>query len=213
MAHMEVVKKGKNFILYKADDRDLIKIEGVRFSYPFFGEQREEESEDDGSKRKSWRGVAMLPKATHGAAKEAFMQLVEKLKNSNKVKIPSEYICLKDGDDKDDESMHGHWLISFSDSGKRRPSVRTVHNEILTESEEIDEMFYGGCWGSVLLRPWYFNGQAKGKKKTYPKRICCGYNGVQFLRGDTPFGSGRVDDTDAWGDESGGGDDDDEDGI
>lgn len=212
MAHMEAVTKGKNFIIYKAGEQKLIKIEGIRFSYPHLGEAREEESED-GGKRKAWQAVAMLPKATHGAAKEAFMKLVEELKTTNKVKIPTEYICLKDGDDKDDEAMHGHWLISFSDGGKRRPSVRSVRNEILTEAEEIDEMFYGGCWGSVLLRPWYFDGKAKGKTKTYPKRICCGYNGVQFLRDDTPFGSGRVDDTDAWGDESGGGDDDEDDGI
>ena len=71
--------------------------------------------------------------------------------------------------------------------------------------EEADESFYGGCWGNLLIRPWYFNGKAKGSTKTYPKRICCGYNGVQFLKDDTPFGSGRIDDTAAWGGE---GDDD-----
>jgi len=211
MAQMELVKRGPNFIIYKAVEQKLIKIEGVRFSYPHFGEAREEESED-GHKKKAWQGVAMLPKKTHAAAKEAFSKLMEEVATAAKAKVPpSEYRCLKDGDEKEDENMADHWIISFSESGKRRPGARTVRNELIETAEEIDEVFYGGCWGSVLLRPWYFNGKAKSSSKTYPKRICCGYNGVQFLRDDTPFGQGRVDDTDAWGDESsgsGGGDDD-----
>ncbi len=202
MAHMETIKRGKNFILYKSGEQKLIKIENVRFSYPHFGEAREEESED-GRKKKAWQGVIMLPKGTHSAAKEEFSKLMDELMSVNKVKIPSEYRCLKDGDEKEDENMAGHWLISFSDSGKRRPGVRDIRGQLIESVEEIDDMFYGGCWGSALLRPWYFNGKAKNSSKTYPKRICCGYNGVQFLRKDDPFGNGRVDDSDAWGDESG----------
>lgn len=201
MAHMELIQSGKNFKIYKAGEQKLIKIENVRFSYPHFGEAREEERED-GSKKKAWQGVAMLPKATHGAAKEAFAKLLHELMDANKVKIPSEYRCLKDGDEKEDEAMNGHWLISFSESGKHRPSARTVRNEVIGEAVEVDNLFYGGCWGSVMLRPWYFSGKAKNSTKTYPKRICCGYSGVQFLRDDKPFGTGRVDDSDAWGNEA-----------
>ena len=70
-----------------------------------------------------------------------------------------------------------------------------------------------------MLRPWYFNGKAKTSSKSFPKRICCGFTGAQFLKDDKPFGNGRIDDSDAWGDESGkGGDgmddgDDDGDGL
>jgi hypothetical protein len=159
----------------------------------------------------------MLPKATHVAAKDAFVELMNKLMTANEVKIPPEYRCIKNGDDKDDENMHGHWLISFSEAGKNRPGARNVKGELIEGAEAIDDKFYGGCWGSVLLRPWYFNGKAKNSTKTYPKRICCGYNGVQFLKDDEPFGNGRVDDTDAWGNESSKAgastDDDDDDGL
>ena len=210
MANLEIVKRGPNFIVYKNGDQHLIKIENVRFSYPHFGEAKEDES-DDGRVKKAWQGVAMLPKSTHVAAKDAFVELMNKLMTANEVKIPPEYRCIKNGDDKDDELMHGHWLISFSESGKNRPSARNQKGEVIEGAEAIDEKFYGGCWGSILLRPWYFNGKAKISTKTYPKRICCGYNGVQFLKDDTPFGNGRIDDTEVWGNESKGGDGMDED--
>ena len=209
MASLEKIKEGKNFIVYKSGDQKLIKIENIRFSYPHFGHQREDEGED-GTKKKSWGGVAMLPKSTHVEAKDAFKALMEELLAANEAKVAPEHRCLKNGDDKEDENMAGHWLISFSDS-RMRPSARDQRGGLITDPDEIDEKFYGGCWGSVLLRPWYFNGKAKNSTKTYPKRICSGFTGVQFLKGDKPFGTGRIDDTEAWGAAEGGdgmGDDD-----
>lgn len=201
MATLEKVKSGTNFVIYKHGESKLIKIENVRFSYPHFGAQKEDEDEQGNIKR-SWQGVAMLSKQTHVAAKEAFVELMNELMTANEVKIAPEYRCIKNGDDKDDELMHGNWLISFSESGKNRPAVRNQKGELITDIEVIDDKFYGGCYGSVLLRPWYFNGKAKNKSKTYPKRICCGFNGVQFLRDGDPFGNGRINDEEAWGDES-----------
>lgn len=205
MASLEKLKSGPNFIVYQSGEQKLIKIENIRFSYPHFGHKRVDEG-DDGNTKESWGGVAMLPKATHVAAKDAFMELVNELQTANKVKIPPEYRCIKNGDDKDDELMHGHWLISFSDS-RVRPAIRDQKAGLMTDMDAIDEKFYGGCWGSVLLRPWYFNGTAKSSKKTFPKRICSGFTGAQFLKDDKPFGNGRIDDSDAWGDESKGGND------
>lgn len=214
MASLEKIKSGKNFIVYSNGEQKLIKIEGIRFSYPHFGEAKEDES-DDGKPKKAWQGVAMLPKATHVDAKNAFMELLNDLQEKNKVKIPPEYRCIKNGDDKDDELMHGHWLISFSEAGRNRPGARNAKGELISDVDKIDETFYGGAWGSVLLRPWFFAGKAKSSTKTYPKRLCCGYNGVQFLKGDTPFGNARIDDTEVWGNEGGesGSDGLDDDGI
>lgn len=217
MASLEKVKSGPNFIVYKSGDQKLIKIENIRFSYPHFGHKRVDEG-DDGSKKESWGGVAMLPKATHVAAKDAFVEIMNELMKANDAKIAPEYRCIKNGDDKEDELMAGHWLISFSDS-KVRPAIRDQKAGLMTDADAIDEKFYGGCWGSILLRPWYFNGKAKTSSKSFPKRICCGFTGAQFLKDDKPFGNGRIDDSDAWGDESSkGGDgmddgDDDNDGL
>lgn len=213
MAALETIKTGKNFIVYKSGDQKLIKIEGVRFSYPHFGVKKVDES-DDGSKKESWGGVAMLPKATHVEAKDAFKELMDELMAANEVKIPPEYRCIKNGDDKEDENMAGHWLITFNDS-QRRPAVRDQKGGLMIDEHAIDEKLYGGCWGSVLLRPWYFNGKAKNSTKTFPKRICCGFTGVQFLKDDKPFGNGRIDDSEAWGAAPSGGSSttDDDDGL
>lgn len=223
MASLEKVKSGKNYIVYTSDGQKLIKIENVRFSYPYFGKQREDD-QDDGEKKLSWGGVAMLPKSTHVEAKEAFVEIMNEIlaaqpndKGGKGIKIEPQYKCIKNGDDKDDETMHGHWLISFSEAGKRRPAARDVNGGLIVEEAEIDAKFYGGCWGSVLLRPWFFNGKSKKSTKTFPKRICSGFTGVQFLKDDTPFGNARIDDTEAWGSaegaSSGGNDAMDDDGL
>lgn len=214
MAMMEKLQTGKNFVVYQSDDRKLIKIENVRISHPYFGAMKASES-DDGTAKLSRNGVALLSKTSHLAAKDAFMALVKELETVNKAKIPSEYRCIKDGDETDDEVKQGQWVINFSDNGKNRPPVRTVDGEVMSDAEEIDEKFYGGCWVSVLLRPWFFGGKAKNSTKTFPKRVCCGYNGVQFLRDDKRFGAGAIDDTDVWGSAKSGnaGDDDDDDGL
>jgi hypothetical protein len=208
---LKSVKKGPNFEVYEdGTGQKLIRIDNVRVSYPAFGAQKEQE-DSNGDKTKSWGGVAMLSKATHVQAKDAFTAILNEIAEKEKVKIPPEFRCIKNGDDKDQEEYQKHWLINFSDK-KRRPAVRDEHSRLMIDPERahdheyiagaisaIDETFFGGVWISVLLRPWYFNGKAKGSAKTYPKRLCCGFTGVRFVKTDKPFGSGRIDDSDAWG--------------
>lgn len=230
MAALKSVKKGKNFEVFE-DERGekLIRLDNVRVSYPSFGTQKEQE-DDNGGKTKSWGGVAMLPKSTHVEAKDAFMAILNSIMEREKVKIPSEFRCIKNGDERDKEEYADHWVINFSDK-KRRPAVRDEHGRLMIDPERahdheyiegaisaIDEKLYGGCWISVLLRPWYFGGKSKASPKTFPKRLCCGFTGVKFVKDDKPFGNGRIDDSDAWGEPSGGDDgmgggSDDDDGL
>lgn len=221
MAALVKHKEGKNFIVYKSGEDYLIKIENVRFSYPHFGARQEQENES-GTKELSWGGVAMLPKETHEEAKAQFDKILTHLLKKNgtttngvtvPAKVEPQNRCVKDGDDKEDPNMGGHWLITFKEKdASRRPGVRTAQGGVMTDEAKIDEMFFGGVYGSVLLRPWYFNGKSKKANKTYPKRLCCGFTGVQFLRTGEAFGQGRIDDTEAWGGatEGDGMDDDDE---
>ena len=207
MAQLEQVKKGPNFILYKQKGGDdfLIKLENVRLSYPHFGNMQEQENER-GEKERSWGGVAMLPKSTHAEAKAAFAEILKGLLAKNDAKVDPANRCIKDGDDKEDENMAGHWLITFKEKdATRRPGIRDQQGNLYHDSNgnidnnKIDQVFYGGCWGSVLLRPWFFAGKAKNSTKTFPKRLCCGFTGAQFVKDDKPFGTGRIDDDDAWG--------------
>lgn len=202
MAALTLVKEVPNAKLYKdASGQPLIRIDNVRLSYPFLGTPSEDEN-DDGEKVKKWRVVGMLPKATHQAAHDLIKSEIEKLIKDNDAKVPKDKWFLGDGDEKEGEEMADHWLVTASD-GKIRPKCRDRKGQVIDDIEKIDEVFYGGSWGHVLIRPWFFAGKAKNSTKTFPKRVSAGLNGVVFLKDDKPFGTGRIDDESAWDDVTG----------
>lgn len=197
MSSLTKTGSGKNYVTYKdAKGVEFIKLERVRASYPFVGTPSDDE-DDNGNKSTSYRITGMLPKATHLDAKNALKQIIERILKANEAKVPLDKWCLSNGNDKEDESMHEHWLVSCSEK-VRRPTARDQKGDVIDDVSKIDDKFYGGCWVSLLIRPWYFNGKSKKSTKTFPKRISAGLQAVQFIRDDTPFGQGRVDDTDVW---------------
>lgn len=199
MASLKTVKKVKNAILYHdANGQPLIRIDNVRLSYPYIGTPSEDEN-DNGQIVKKWRVVGMLPKETHEEAKRLIVEVIKGLIEANEAKVPKDKWFITDGDEKEDENMNGHWLVSASD-GRIRPTARDQKGHVMDDIEKIDDKFYGGCWAHILIRPWFFSGKTKNSTKTYPKRVSAGLQGVVFARDDKPFGSGRIDDTDAWDD-------------
>lgn len=219
MAALTLLKTVKNAKLYQEggpEGQKLILLENVRLSFPAIGHMKEDEG-DDGSIRKAYKAVPMLPKATHVEAKNLFVEVMTELMTNNKVKIPPEYRCIKNGDDSEREEYQGHWVISCSES--RRPAARDQKGKLYLDPkdisdkdhveavlEQIDEIFHGGVYVNILIRPWFFNGKTKKSAKTYPKRICAGLTAVQFFKDGPSFGTGRIDDSEVWG--AAGGDDD-----
>lgn len=216
---LKQIQSGDNFKIYKDGDNKLILLENVRLSFPAIGHMKENE-DDNGKKTKKYAGVPMLLKDTHKAAKDAFVGIMNELMEKNEVKIPPEYRCIKNGDESDREEYAGHWIISASES--RRPTARDARGKLILDPEQvtdgeevealldrIDETFFAGCYVNVLLRPWYFNGTAKGATKKFPKRICCGLSAIQFFKKGEPFSQGRIDDSAV--DWATGGDNDDDD--
>ena len=197
MAELTLIKSVKNAQLFEdKNGNKLIRIDKIRFGYPNFGTPREEEAED-GTKSKAWSGVGMLPKATHLEAMKLCKEVIEELMAANKAKVPKDKWFISDGDEKEAETDHGHWLIAVREA-KTRPKARNNRGEVMDDIADIDKVFYGGMWGHMLIRPWFFGGTAKGKTKTFPKRVSCGINAIVFYKDDKPFGMGKVDDTDAW---------------
>lgn len=209
---LKTVKNSKGVLTAKLfqDPQSKLKtiyIENVRFSFPFVGTAGEDEDEN-GNKKKSWRVLAMLPKETHTEAKDLCKEVIQELMTANDVKVPSTEWFLTNGDgekytsDEKYKAMNGHWLVSAKDA-RIHPRVYNERGQPMDLTEEglkiIDDKFYGGCWGSVLIRPWYFNGTVKGSSKKFPKRILAGLSSVQFHHDDTPFGQGRIDDTGIFG--------------
>lgn len=202
MAKLELVKEVKHGALY-IDEKDqyYIRLEECRLSYPFVGTPSSDE-DDNGNTQKKWRCVFMLPKKTHVELKDLIVEVINKLVKAN-VNVPKDRWFIKNGDEMEDENMHDHWLVSASD-GKYRPKVRDEDNQVMDDVSEIDDKFYGGCWGHGLIRPWFFDGKARNAKKPLPKRVVAGLSSVVFFDDDKPFGAGRVDDGDVWGDSDNG---------
>jgi len=199
MSQLTVVKEYKNGAMMKdAKGEVYFRVDKIRASYPFVGTPSKDEGED-GSERSNWRIVGMLPKATHTEIKDAMKQHILQLQKDNDAKVPADKWYLKNGDDSEDEAMHGHFLLSAADS-KKRPKVRDRKGQVMDDIQKIDDTFYGGCWVSLLIRPWFFNGTARSSTKKFPKRVSANLVGVMFYKDDTPFGSGRIDDDGAWGD-------------
>lgn len=203
MSALEVVKKGKNYVLYKdKGGQRFLRIDNIRFSYCYVGTPSDDKDED-GNSRKRWRTDAWLNKSTHAEAKEIIDKVIQAVLNEAPKtkgvapKVAADKRFIKDGDESEDEKAHGNWIVSSADP-KVRPRARNERGEIMDDIQEIDEKFYAGSYGSVLIRPWFFGGQAKGSTKTFPKRVSAGLSGVMFARNGEPLGAGRVDDTDAW---------------
>jgi hypothetical protein len=177
----EVKKKVKNAILYTDGS---IRISGVRFSYPHL---RKPYKGDDDKGEAKFGVVALLPKATHRAAKDLIKERIEELLKENKVKaLPSDKKFLRDGDQSGKAEHEGMYTVSARES--RRPPLRNRDNSVV-EPEDADEVFQPGYWGDVLIRPWYQNNK-------YGKRVNAGLSSIQFVKKDEIFGEGRISDED-----------------
>lgn len=218
MAQMTEVKKVKNAILYHdAKGQPIIRLTRVRLSYCFVGTAAPD-TDDDGKPTPKWRTKMLLPKTTHLEAKNLLKEAILSVIPEG-TKVPQANWCLSDGDgdDADDEHAKGHWCVSASDS-KVHPTCRTARGEIIMDEKKIDDIFQSGYWAHVLIRPWYFSGKAKNSAKSFPKRVPAGLTALVFCEVDEPFGGGRIDDSDVWGDvvnadaAGSGMDDDDDDG-
>jgi len=204
MAALREIKRVKNAVLYEDPNSKTkcVLLNNVRLSFPFVGTPGKDEN-DVGEVKESWRTLCMLPKTTHEEAKNLCKEVIRELMTANDVKVPPETWFLSDGDgEKYQEDkykdMNGNWLVSCKDL-TRRPVARDQKAQVMDDIKLIDDKFYGGCWANVMIRPWYFNGKTKKSAKTYPKRILAGFQSLQFVKDDKPFGQGRIDDSDVYG--------------
>lgn len=181
---MVTVRKVANAALLKKGEQYFIRVSNVRFSYPHL---------DKPYKKKGDQGVAkygvvgLLPKDTHGAARKLINEEIDRIMKENRVKaLPADKKFLRDGDESDKDEHQGHWTLSARE--ERRPVLKeTVDGDLtLVEPEDAKETFYGGCWGSLLIRPWFQNND-------FGKRVNAGLTAVTKKGDDDSFGEGRID--------------------
>lgn len=181
----KVVKKVKNAALL---DDGTVRVSNVRLSYPHLDKAYKKQGDQGVAK---FGVVGLLPKKTHGEAKKLLDQVIADLLKENKVKaLASDKKFLRDGDESDKAEHEGCWTVSARE--ERRPILKEMGSDgelTLVEPEDAKETFYGGCWGSLLIRPWF-------QSNDFGKRANAGLSAVTKKADDEPFGEGRLSEED-----------------
>jgi hypothetical protein len=176
-----VVRKVANAALLS---NGLIRVSNVRLSYPHLDRPYKKEGDQGTAK---YGVVGLLPKDTHKAAKKLIDEVIADVMKDNKVKaLAADKKFLRDGDESDKDEHEGHWTLSARE--ERRPILKEFDadgNLTLVEPEDAKETFYGGCWGSLLIRPWFQNNK-------FGKRVNAGLTAVTKKADDESFGEGRI---------------------
>lgn len=166
-----------------------IKIKNARLSFPSLFKTAKFGGDDTGK----YEATFILDKDEHADIIAEIQGAMTKLmKDELKGKVPSDKLCLKDGDDSGRAEMANCYTIKAST--KKRPLVLHRDKSPITED---DNVVYAGCYVNAIVTLWAQNNQ-------WGKRINAQLDGVQFCRDGHPFGDGAVtvDEFDAFGDDS-----------
>lgn len=189
MSDRAVVKQTDYAVLY-SDGTILVK--DVRFAYPHVFEPYKGDDKDAKAK---FGVVGLMPKTKDRMpAMRLIRDYVNELIVENKLKsLPVANKFIRDGDESGKDEFAGCFTINASEI--RRPIVRGNKRDPKTKraiplvAGKDDDVIYGGCWGSILIRPWFQNNK-------FGKKVNAGLSAVQFLRDDEAFGLGRVSEDD-----------------
>lgn len=166
-----------------------IKMQAVRLSFPSLFNTAKFGGEDTGK----YEATFVLDKVEHAEVIAGIKAQIDRLmKEELKSKVPSDKLCLKDGDEMGRPEFEGKYTIKAST--KKRPLVINRDKSPITES---DNVIYAGCYVNAIVSLWAQN-------NNYGKRINAQLDGVQFCRDGEAFGDGAVsvNEFDAFGSES-----------
>lgn len=185
-----IVKRVRNGALFSDG---TIRIDRVRASYPHIGKPYEGKN-DDGNITASYGCMGLLPKNDY--YKEVvglcFQRIKELMKENHIDKLAADRMFLKDGDLMAKDETEGMWVVSSRESNPpaiRGPKIdpKTGKAQRLTPEQAVG-IFYGGCYVTLLIRPWAQN------HRLYGKRINANLVAIQFVEDGVPFGEGRISD-------------------
>ena len=163
-----------------------IKMQAVRLSFPSLFNTAKFGGEDTGK----YEATFVLDKVEHAEVIAGIKAQIERLmKEELKSKVPSDKLCLKDGDEMGRPEFEGKYTIKAST--KKRPLVINRDKSPITES---DNVIYAGCYVNAIVSLW-------PQDNKFGKRINAQLDGVQFCRDGEAFGDGAVsvDEFDAFG--------------
>ena len=147
----------------------VLELKKVRLSFPHVFEHGTFGGETTGK----YEATFLLPKSDVKTY-ELIMAEVEATKG--KSKVPSDKICVKDGDDLDDDHSAGHWVIRTANSN--RPTLVNRKGVPVTKDDnEVDPMFFGGATVNAFISFWK-------QDNAYGKRVNGNLAGIQYVSGD-----------------------------
>lgn len=181
----EIRSKVTNAVLYVDG---LIRLDNVRLSYPHLDAPWATEMDIAAGKKKAYGCTGLMPKGTHKAAKDLVKLRVDELMKENRLdRLAADRKFIKDGDLAEKEENEGMWTVSARETNA--PKLRDRAGNVVTPEKAL-EIFYGGCYVNMLIRPWFQN------HKDHGKRVNAGLVAVQFFDKGEPFGEGRISDDD-----------------
>jgi len=152
-----------------------IKLQNVRLSFPSLFQMGSFGGESTGK----YEATFVLDKKDHAEVIKQIQTASETLmKEAFKGKIPSDKVCLKDGDELGRPEFDGKMTIKAST--KKRPLEIDRNKSPITEE---DNVVYAGCYVHAIVSLWAQNNQ-------WGKRINANLLGVQFFKDGEPFSDG-----------------------
>lgn len=186
----------------KKKDHRTVVVRGARLSFPHIFDPQEQEN-DDGTTRKTFNAVLMVPKEDNPELKRILADMKRGAREAkakawgesekNWPKIPASMTCFKDGDNDDHfttprDEYEGHYIISVSSPAKYPPRVITnrkgTDNKWIEAEEGRKGAPYAGCYVNGIIELY---GQKKDPKRKMPNRINGSFSTIQFLRDGEPF--------------------------
>lgn len=178
--------KGQDGFAYRYDDNTFF-IEYVRFSHPHIVKAWKKENDKGDPK---YSVIAMLGKKSHAKAIEMLEEYNDELLKAAKVKkLPADRKYLTDGDEHEDDNRDGYMCVSAKETLDHKPPIRGRDGKTLDRADAGD-LFVGGNYGAVNIRPWYQDSTDWGK------RINCGLSAAQYICEGEKFGKGGLSEDD-----------------
>lgn len=154
-------------------------LKNVRLSFPSLFNR----ASFNGNEGK-YEATFLLDKETQADQIKLIQDKIKAMLAEKGKKVPSDKICMKDGDGVEYDGYAGH--MSIKGSSKKRV---TVVDRDRTPLVEDDGKPYAGCYVNAILELWF-------QDNDYGRRVNCNLLGVQFVKDGEAFGSGPVDVTD-----------------
>lgn len=175
-----IVKQVANAKLF---DDGTILIENVRCSYPHLDKPYAKAGKDGKMPEPAYSCTGLMPKDTHKEAMLLIRDEIRRILAENKLKdIAADRKFLRDGDLTAKPTDAGMWIVA---AREKTPPILRDENNRNVEQVNAGRKFYGGCWISVLIRPWF-------QSNEWGKRVNANLLAVQFRKDGEAFGEGRI---------------------